>query len=331
MSSAHRSLVRKPGRRRRSSWSTGAPPTSSAARPVCRTWPAACRSPLALLTCLAAAGTVDEGPVAGGRLGDVDPPQGRSPRCGAMKRRPATTASRPRFRATSSDSTPRPRRRDPIAVISGGDDATRVAGFNMWDDMQKSTWGKLALVAGLLGVDIWAVMAFIRGLARGEPLKVVGSMELHPWFWLLVACISISMTVVLGGAMFWSRARERLPRHRFRRLHGEIREFRDSFVRCFDADTDSVKLDSEARERLYTLKSKLRALRIETPAEGAGVTEWYRWLPAAASWADTKNVRAARAYRSGDFSHPAADAHAERLAGCLVDRPVVWPHGPPGW
>ena len=80
-------------------------------------------------TVTTAAADRDDDPVAVGRVGDVGPSRGCSPCSGAcppLKRSPATTASsRPRLRATWPDSTPRSRRRGPMAGGEDGGQARR--------------------------------------------------------------------------------------------------------------------------------------------------------------------------------------------------------------
>ena len=73
-------------------------------------------------------------------------------------------------------------------------------------------------LASLLGVDVWAVLSFFL-----SPFQVIGGTEVHPPFFGLLACITLSVTMVMGGVM----ATPMLPSRRFQDLAEEMRRMRD--------------------------------------------------------------------------------------------------------
>ena len=161
----------------------------------------------------------------------------------------------------------------------------------------QATWKKCGLVAAFLGWDAWNVSAFLWSL-RSPPLKVIGSVELHPSFFLLVACVAIPTTVAISIALFWGQISKRIPSNRFHGLYGEVRELTDKFIWSIDTETKTVVFDAELRERMLALKYKLIRLRVNTPSlEVINDRDWYRWLPQLAAWTDTRNLSEARRYK----------------------------------
>ena len=161
----------------------------------------------------------------------------------------------------------------------------------------QASWKKCGLVAAFFGWDAWNVSAFLWSL-RSPPLKVIGSVELHPLFFLLVACVTIPPTVAISIALFSDQISKRIPSNRFHGLYGEVRKLTEKFILSIDSEKDTVAFDAELRERMLALKYKLNRLRVNTPSlEVVNVSDWYRWLPRLAAWTDTRNLSEARHYK----------------------------------
>ena len=171
------------------------------------------------------------------------------------------------------------------SALEGNATITKTTGRHLV--RMNSPWKKFGLVAGFLGWNVWNVSAFIWSL-RSSPLAVIGSLELHPPFLLLMACISIPVTVALSGVLFWEEIRKWFPKNRFQNLHWEIQELYGDLSRC-----GTIK--SRDWESMLTLQAKLESLSISCPP--INLIRWKRWLPRLASWADTKNLYEARNHK----------------------------------
>ena len=142
------------------------------------------------------------------------------------------------------------------------------------------------MVAGFLGWNVWNVSAFVWSL-RSPPLKLIGSVELHPPFLLLLACVTIPSTVAISVALFWEQIRGWFPRNRFHALVDELREAgrRIDYVVQYGPINDD--------EQVLTIQRKLNRLGIATPP----LTQYSRWLSFlahTASLAQTKDLKEAR-------------------------------------
>ena len=95
--------------------------------------------------------------------------------------------------------------------------------------MQKSIVKKIAFVSGLFGINIWTFATFIWSirLEKGQGLKVIGPVELHPPFFLILGCIAVSVTVGVGVALFWIEIQGLRPSVQFSKLSPEILGCRD--------------------------------------------------------------------------------------------------------
>ena len=113
-------------------------------------------------------------------------------------------------------------------------------------------------------------------------------MELHPPFFLLLACIAISFTIVLPIVMCREAIRLWSPRNRFHMLHGDFQQL----------GKDISQHRFVPREAVLTLNHKLEKLRIQCP-DLDDAENWSIALPYFASWSETKNIKAARQYRPG--------------------------------
>ena len=154
------------------------------------------------------------------------------------------------------------------------------------------SWRKFGLVAGFLGWDVFNISAFIWSLR--SPAKVIGTMELHPLFFLLVACISIPVTVAISGCLFWEQIRVRLPRNKLHALYEDARTLKFELLESSHYAKDPF-FTTEAHERIVSLSYKLDSLGVRYPAPDPVI--WIHWLPELAAWAHTKNLKAARAYK----------------------------------
>ena len=142
---------------------------------------------------------------------------------------------------------------------------------------------RLALVAGLLGWNVWNVWAFL-----SSPLKVMGSLELHPPFFLLLACVSIPPTVAVSVALFWEQIRALSPRNRFNGLMGEL----GNAYQTVDLAAAN-RWPLAGYHNVLTVQRKLNRLGIPTPPlDDYG--EWLTFLIHARSLAQTKDLKLAR-------------------------------------
>ena len=61
-------------------------------------------------------------------------------------------------------------------------------------------------LAGFLGLDAWTIWAFFQA-----PFQVIGDTELHPPFFVLLACVAFPVTMVMGGGIAQERIAPMLP------------------------------------------------------------------------------------------------------------------------
>ena len=138
-------------------------------------------------------------------------------------------------------------------------------------------------LASLLGIDVWAAFGFFL-----SPFPVIGDTELHPSFFGLLACIALSVTMVVGGVM----AAPMLPSRRFHGLAESMRRMRDSL------ETTDIS-EGWLFDSLSTLIWKMDRLKIATPPmDQRG--DWVRWFVMMAPLAETRNIRKARKWKEGD-------------------------------
>ena len=151
-------------------------------------------------------------------------------------------------------------------------------------------WREFGLVGGFFGWNVWNVSAFIWSL-RDPPLKVIGAVELHPPFFLLVACISIPVTVAISGVLFWEHIRGAFPKNQFHALVDELHEAGQ--VVSFRGPHMTLR---EVREVL-TIARKLNRLGIKTPPLDEDYRIWKARLTYMTSLAETKDLKEARSRR----------------------------------
>ena len=142
---------------------------------------------------------------------------------------------------------------------------------------------RLALVAGLLGWNVWNVWAFL-----SSPLKVIGSMELHPPFFLLLASVSIPATVAIGVASFWQQLRALSPRKRFNGLDDELRDAHDTI-----GIAEDFGLPLTGHHNVLTVQRKLNRLSIPTPPLDDH-RRWRKFIVRVRSLAQTEDLKEAR-------------------------------------
>ena len=167
---------------------------------------------------------------------------------------------------------------------------------------------RIATAASLLGVDVWTVIHFLRSLRSSAPVKVIGSVDLHPPFFLLLVCIAIPVSVGVSAGLFWSQLRRVSPRNRFHDLAPDIRALNNA---ADDAGADYwLALSGQGRtiERLFTLGQRLNKLGIPTPRAGDHEA-WMMWLPMLAAYAETRNLRAARTIPLPNSTEPTPPPH----------------------
>ena len=95
--------------------------------------------------------------------------------------------------------------------------------------MQKSIVKKIAFVSSVFGINIGTIATFIWSirLEKGQGLKVIGPVELHPPFFLILGCIVTSVTVGVVVTVFWMEIQGLRPSVQFSKLYPEIVSCRD--------------------------------------------------------------------------------------------------------
>ena len=146
-------------------------------------------------------------------------------------------------------------------------------------------------MAGFFGLDAWNVSTFIWSL-RDPPLKVIGAVELHPPFFLLVACISIPVTVAISGVLFWDYIRLWFPRNQFHDLVNELHEAGQS------VSLHGPHMRLKEVRAVLTIARKLNRLGIDTLPLDESYLKWKTFLTYMTSLADTKDLKEARAWRT---------------------------------
>ena len=129
------------------------------------------------------------------------------------------------------------------------------------------------------------------------PKKVVGTWELHPPFFLLLACLAVSFSIVLPIVYFWKAFRLWRPKNRFRALQGEARHLFKRIEDLFEMPRPVAQTSAPSlRARLLTFGYKLDKLTIRHP-DIKDLHEWKAILPYIAAWAEMGDLRRARSYR----------------------------------
>ena len=146
-------------------------------------------------------------------------------------------------------------------------------------------------LAGFLGLDAWTIWAFFQA-----PFQVIGDTELHPPFFVFLACVAFPVTMVMGGGIARERIAPMLPTRRFHSLTDDMRSMR--------ADVERFSLsDGWLFDKVSTLRGKMDRLKITTPLlehQPDQQRDWVRWLVLMAPLAETRNIRAARKWKLGD-------------------------------
>ena len=81
-----------------------------------------------------------------------------------------------------------------------------------------------------VGIDVWTIWMFIWTLWYSGPKKVLGMLEIHPPFWLLLACLAVSFSIVLPIAWCWEAICLWRPSNRFHELTKDSREVQRSVI-----------------------------------------------------------------------------------------------------
>ena len=155
-------------------------------------------------------------------------------------------------------------------------------------------------LAGFLGLNAWTVWGFIQ-----SPLQVIGDNNVHRPFFVLLACVTFPVTMVMGGRIVREQIAPMLPSRRFHSLTDNIRSLRNS-VEEYPLSTGWL-FDS-----VSTLRVKMHRLKITTPLlehQPNQKRDWVRWFVLMAPLAETRNIRAARAWKRGN---PLPDVRVDR-------------------
>ena len=108
-------------------------------------------------------------------------------------------------------------------------------------------------------MSAWVVVVWVQSLLAGS-IKIVGALELHPPFFLLLVMLSIGVVIALNYS--WVSTKLRTRRRRFQMLHPKliaVLNEKDSLLSNFD-NTGLLK-----RVRLNSLLISLRKLDVECP------------------------------------------------------------------
>ena len=168
-------------------------------------------------------------------------------------------------------------------------------------ESSEKTVTRIASIASLFGLDAFGIVGFLWSLRAG-PLEVVGTLTVAPAGFLLITCFSGALTVTI----FWKSLRLLRPENRFGHLTDEARELAPLLAFSVGGNTPEERehrMTTRSMELIFTLSHKLERLKIRHPSPH-DLEQWYDWLPQLTSWAETKNLRAARNYepRSGSIT-----------------------------
>ena len=108
-------------------------------------------------------------------------------------------------------------------------------------------------LAGFLGLNAWTVWGFFQ-----SPFQVIGDMEVHQPFFVLLAFVTVPVTMVIGGGIVRKRIAPMLPSGRFHSLADDMRRTR----RCLENGSIS---EGWLFDMVSTLRWKMDRLKITTP------------------------------------------------------------------
>ncbi len=156
---------------------------------------------------------------------------------------------------------------------------------------------RIATIASFMGIDIWAIWMFVSTLHSG-PRKVLGNLEIHPPFFLLLACIAVVFSIVLPINFCWDAVRLWRPKNKFRALEDDIHHLRNGVEYTLEVSNDPQKprISPDLRTTLLTVTHKLDRLGIQYPKLN-DLEQWWRVLPFFEAWARVGNLKRARSYR----------------------------------
>ena len=131
---------------------------------------------------------------------------------------------------------------------------------------------------------LWAVGQFILSLFYG-PSKVIGTFELHPPAYLLLAMMGVSVLIAIN--CHWIL--KHVPRNRFHQLHGEV----DSLLELLTDRTQRSNRWILSEARIRSISHELDHLSIPHPyvLDHQG---WYTWLPTLIAYSQKKRLKDAR-------------------------------------
>ena len=151
--------------------------------------------------------------------------------------------------------------------------------------------------------SVWAVTEFGQASFSGS-LKVIGGMQLHPPFFLLLAMLGAGG--IIGLNFSWISSKLKTKRARFGELYKGIVELRDRYGTQLSSNNyDGVdrKPESAVYAETVEISDTLRRLEVEYPDISQDdrdfVAVWFDFLVRLAPLAHHKDIAAARAASTG--------------------------------
>ena len=172
---------------------------------------------------------------------------------------------------------------------------------------------KATFVAGLLGINVWSIFMAL----QSGPSQVVGIVELHPPFFLLLACVGIPVTItvvaVLCGSQIQKVVRkwqETMPKNRFHRLENDSDELFKELTKggyeqqpalrvggAVIVDLSPITAKREVPvEIVFSMQKLMYALhKLSVPHPPLDdVAQWIHWLPKLICCAGEKDLKEAK-------------------------------------
>ena len=146
--------------------------------------------------------------------------------------------------------------------------------------------------------SVWAIIEFVRTSILG-PIKIVGCMQFHPSFFLLLAMLGAAGLIGLNFS--WTSPTFKTKRTRFGELYKGIVELRGSYGAQLSFNNNSGvyrKPGEEVYAETVEISDTLRRLGIEYPDisqdDGGFVSMWFYFLCRLAPLAQHKDIAKAR-------------------------------------
>ena len=134
---------------------------------------------------------------------------------------------------------------------------------------------------------------YVQTLLQG-PSKVIGMLELHPAFFLLIFCVGSTITVGLSLFFFGFWIRQFFPSNRLYYLSDDADQIFDELVLARDAAKRPFIL-GKTEARMREMMHRLNKLGVRYPPLDS--TEWLHWLPTMIAWSHTKDISGARKHK----------------------------------